>query len=439
MSSCFETVRMPWELAGKDPGTPVLLALSGGADSRFLLEVLAKGAQRDGFPILLAHVHHGIRKETADRDCAFCRELAGEYRLPIEVLRADVPQLARESGKGLEEEAREVRYAFFDRLMRERSIPLLVTAHQADDLLETMLFRLARGTGGAGLASIAETRPFSVGYLTRPLLHLTAAEIRRACLESGLRYVEDETNSDTSYARNRIRHEIVPALESLFPEPQLQAVRLSERLRTDESFFQEQVDLFFQNHSEDSLSCGDLNRLHPAIRSRVFIRWLENLGYSPDYRLLARLEDLLRGENGRSVSLSRAVNVIRFRDCLKTEPSLTEPVSYRIPFRKGTTSLPGGITVTPEGQKTTKVHNLSTEFFLYFPTDSVMIEETCYWRERKDGDSIFLGGHHRSLRRLWREAGISPKLRQILPVLCRADDTILWAPFVGFASVKKAK
>ena len=169
-------VRMPWELADVSPQTPVLLALSGGADSRFLLHVLSKGAERDGFPILLAHVHHGIRGETADRDCEFCLSLAARYGLPIEVLRADVPTLAREHGRGLEEEARAVRYEFFGRLMRERGIHLLATAHQADDLLETMLFRMARGTGGGGLCAIPRVRKFGEGWLTRPLLELTAAE-----------------------------------------------------------------------------------------------------------------------------------------------------------------------------------------------------------------------------------------------------------------------
>ena len=149
---------MPWELAKTDPKTPVLLGLSGGADSRYLLHVLAQGAKRDGFPVYLAHVHHGIRGETADRDCAFCRELAKAYGFPIEVLYADVPAQAKEHGRGLEEEARRVRYDFFSRLMKQKGIPLLVTAHQADDLLETMLFRFARGTGGGGLCGMTAVR-----------------------------------------------------------------------------------------------------------------------------------------------------------------------------------------------------------------------------------------------------------------------------------------
>lgn len=426
-------VRMPWELAETAPQTPVLLALSGGADSRFLLHVLKKGAERDGFPILLAHVHHGIRGETADRDCEFCLSLAARYGLPIEVLRVDVPSLAREHGRGLEEEARAVRYEFFARLMRERGIPLLATAHQADDLLETMLFRMARGTGGGGLCAIPRVRNFGEGWLVRPLLDLTAAEIRAACRERELDFIEDETNSDRTYARNRIRGEVIPVLESLFPAPQRQAVRLSERLRADEDYFCGVADEFFSSHSERDLSCADLAALHPAVRSRVLARWLSAVGgVTADATLLARLDDLLDGANGRRVSLSRERFVSRCRDRLSVQTRAVEPNGYRVPLAVGDVTLPSGVTVSVSlGGKSTNVYNLSTENLLKFGAKPDMIENGWYWRERREGDAVLRGGHHRRLRRLWREAGVPAELRERLPVLCNAEGTVVWAPFLG--------
>ena len=264
-------IPMPWELAGADPKTPVLLALSGGADSRFLLDRLAKGSRRYGFSLLLAHVNHGIRGANADRDAEFCRALAEQYDLPIEVLSVNVPSLAKAHGRGIEEEAREVRYAFFEKLMREKSIPLLATAHQADDLLETMLFRIARGTGTAGLCSILPARPFANGSVTRPLLGLSAAEIRKACRAEGLDFTEDETNADPTYARNLIRAQVIPALEKLYAAPQKQAAKLAERVRLDEDYFAGQVAAFWQANTQKELSCGALAKLHPAIpKSGIF-------------------------------------------------------------------------------------------------------------------------------------------------------------------------
>ena len=112
----MERIRAPWQIADCAKETPVLLALSGGADSRFLLHVLAQYAKRDGFSLTLAHVNHGIRGEAAVRDREFCIALADEYGLEIEVLNADVPSLAKERRRGLEETAREIRYRFFEEL-----------------------------------------------------------------------------------------------------------------------------------------------------------------------------------------------------------------------------------------------------------------------------------------------------------------------------------
>ena len=432
MNRMEDRVRMPWELAGVDPKTPVLLALSGGADSRFLLHLLAKRAVCDGFPILLAHVHHGIRGDSADRDCDFCVSLAEKYGFPIEVLRADVPALAKAHGRGLEEEARAVRYEFFARLMRERNIPLLATAHQADDLLETMLFRLARGTGGGGLSSIPPVRKITDGWLVRPLLEWTADEIRAACKREKLDFMEDETNSDLSYARNRIRREVIPVLETIFPAPQKQAVRLSERLRADEDYFASVVNAFFEEHTEKDLSCADLMELHSAVRARVFTRWLAAAGVTADAILLARMEDLLSGRNGRRVPLSRERFVCRCRDRLSVQDRRVEEASFRVPLTLGATKLPSGVTVSVSlDGKSTNVYNLSTENLLNLAVKPAMMENGWYWRERRAGDEILLRGHHRRIRRLWQTAGVPAELRERLPVLCNAEGDIVWAPYIG--------
>ena len=126
-------LRDPRALAGVLPDAPVLLAFSGGADSVALLDMLQK-EQASGAPILLAHVNHGIRGEEALRDRVFCEKVAHDRGLEIAILDVDVPSLANEKGQSLEEAAREVRYTFFADLMKERSIPVLLTAHHADEL-----------------------------------------------------------------------------------------------------------------------------------------------------------------------------------------------------------------------------------------------------------------------------------------------------------------
>ena len=222
----------PCKLANTEPDTKVLLAFSGGADSMVLLDMMQK--EYPNTPILLAHVNHGIRGMEALRDRDFCESVAKERGLEIAFLDVDVPTLAKERGQSLEEAAREVRYAFFTDLMREREIPLLLTAHHADDHLETVLFRLSRGTGLSGLCGIAPIRSFGEGYLVRPLLGFTKKEILQYCKEQGLDFVTDSTNADTTYARNRIRADVLPVMEDLYADVSHRAVRMSVEFAEDD-------------------------------------------------------------------------------------------------------------------------------------------------------------------------------------------------------------
>lgn len=433
-------IPMPWELAGADPKTPVLLALSGGADSRFLLDRLAKGSRRYGFSLLLAHVNHGIRGANADRDAEFCRALAEQYDLPIEVFSADVPALAKAHGRGIEEEAREVRYAFFEKLMREKSIPLLATAHQADDLLETMLFRIARGTGTAGLCSILPARPFANGSVTRPLLGLSAAEIRKACRAEGLDFTEDETNADPTYARNLIRAQVIPALEKLYAAPQKQAAKLAERVRLDEDYFAGQVKAVWQEEFRGGLPCAFLAALHPALRTRVLTRFLAENGVTADSAMLERACGLIDGRNGRKIPLLGIIYLFKRQGNLIVEEKTASGPTYRVPLREGKNELPGGMTVTVgEGKKIAPLPESTgmTAWSLRFPDLSAALQAGYFWRPKREGDMILRGGHHKQLRKIWRESGVPEELRSRLPVLC-CKGGIVWAPFCGFADeIKK--
>ncbi|MBQ9719006.1 MAG: tRNA lysidine(34) synthetase TilS, partial [Clostridia bacterium] len=189
----------------------VIAAYSGGADSSCLLHHLVRWCAGNGVTLAAAHVNHGIRGEDADRDERFCRETCGKLQVPLYVLREDVPALAAQSGRGLEETARSVRYSFFDRVSKELTgspdAAVVATAHNADDHLETVVFNLLRGSGTRGLSGID---PLRDGRFVRPLICDTGAEIRRWCENHRVPYVTDATNADTDYTRNFIRHNIVP-------------------------------------------------------------------------------------------------------------------------------------------------------------------------------------------------------------------------------------
>ena len=195
------------------PGAPLhelhlAAAVSGGADSMALLRILLALQPEFGFELSACHVNHGLRGESAHRDEAFVRAECARLGVPLRVFHAEelgpVPEHAGEDW------ARRLRYACFERLCRE-GIDAVATAHTANDQAETLLLRLARGTGMHGAAGI---RPRRGPYL-RPLLPLTRQDTESFCRAAGQRWVTDETNETDAYARNRVRRAALPARQKL--------------------------------------------------------------------------------------------------------------------------------------------------------------------------------------------------------------------------------
>ena len=429
-------MQAPWELAGVDAGASVLLALSGGADSRALLHVLSEQARRDGNTLTVAHVQHGIRGEEALRDAAFCQALAEQYGCEFLRLDADVPALARKNGRSLELEAREVRYAFFERVMNERKIPLLVTAHHGDDNLETVLFRMCRGTGLHGLCGIPAVRRFGVGVLVRPLLPYSRDEILDFCEQERLEYVTDSTNEKGDCSRNRIRLDVTPALKRHFSDVPRQIWRMSQTLAEDQAYLCEAAERFLnENRCGCGVSASALRNAPPPIRRRAIAmlapKTLEAVH-------LAAAEELLeKGKSGGSVSISGNLCVCLQNGVLFVLPDLRRTGSFEaFTFCEGDASLCDGmLTVSAKKYEKSKsienVHKLYTSSCIIIKGDFETEAQRLYFRPRREGDTVMRNGVRRQLRRLLREAGVPNALRDALPLLCD-DEGVVWTPFVGF-------
>ncbi len=244
-------------------GARVLCAVSGGADSMCLLALLRGTGD---YELAAAHFEHGIRGEESLRDCAFVENYCREKGIACFVGHADVPAYAREKGLGLEEAARELRYAFLERTAEEEGFDLIAVAHNADDNAETVLLNLARGAGTAGLCGIPPRR----GRIIRPLLELTREEILACLAESGTPHVEDSTNESEGCSRNRIRRTVVPVMRSLNPSFAESVTRTSGLLRRDEEYLESLAEAFIRKHFDgESLPTAELLSLHEAVSSRV--------------------------------------------------------------------------------------------------------------------------------------------------------------------------
>jgi len=215
----------------------VVVAVSGGANSLCLLHALHRlcgpGKRFAGVRLRVAHLNHRLRQE-AGAEAEFVARVASEWGLPVTIGEADVPALARREGRSLEEAAREARYRFLRQVARGQPIAV---AHHADDQVETLLLHLLRGGGLTGMVGMQPRQQ----DIIRPLLAVTHAETVAYCREHGLAALEDASNADPRFLRNRVRHELLPLLESFNPGIRATLLRNAEVAHVDVQWIEQQV------------------------------------------------------------------------------------------------------------------------------------------------------------------------------------------------------
>ena len=231
-------------------GSTVLCAVSGGKDSMALLSVLQTLAPERNLMIHAAHFNHQLRGEESQRDENFVSKWCADHNIPLTIGSGDVAQAAQEQGKGIEETARAMRYGFLTETAQEVGAEKIATAHNADDNAETVLLHLVRGSGLDGLTGIPPVR----GILIRPLLGVPRIDIEVYLAQENIPHVEDSSNQDTKFARNRIRQAILPVMKDLNPAFVSTLSANLVHLREDRELL-----AFFR-------SLGRLRKIHPELR-----------------------------------------------------------------------------------------------------------------------------------------------------------------------------
>lgn len=439
----------PHTLACLDKKEPVLVALSGGADSCCLLHILHKYARDVGCKLYAAHVNHNIRThayaDEAERDERFCRALCEQLGVELFVLNVDVPSIARESGESLETAARRVRYGFFADVMQKTKTAILATAHNADDNLETQIFNLCRGCSTDGLCGIPRTRPFdeAKGVIVRPILDATKAEILDFCDQNSIEYVTDSTNLENDCTRNRIRHNIIPELVCLFGAPQRSAMRLATSAESDSDFIRRYAEDFIRSHQSE-LMIQDLKNLHPSVLSRVIaLIFKRQYGKSLETVHITGILRLIGGENPLgSVSLPCKIRATVKRGALIFEPDERSQnktvVGYEMPLNIGVNIVNDtdfAIVVAERGMPTRDVptnYVKYTSATLYCNPNAILTA-----RSRREGDTIADGGMHKKLKKLMCDKKIDTQDRDVLPLICE-DGQLVYAPLCAIADEAKA-
>ncbi len=326
------------------PDQHLLLAVSGGLDSA----VLCACCHQAGYAFSIAHCHFGLRGAESDRDEAFVRSLGVRYGVPVWVKHFPAARLAAEQKKSVETMARELRYAWFRELVAGTALPedalyqprLILTAHHADDNMESVVMHFFRGTGLAGIRGIQPRQ----GILVRPLLFARRTELEAWAADQQLDYVTDSSNLTETYTRNKFRLRILPQLQEVYPEAGSNLLRNIDRFSDAYILYRESVDrqlkkMVRQRGGEWMLPVEQIRRT-PGGRSLLF-EWIRPFGFTAGQ--LDDVWNLLSSGSGHYVA-SAAHRVIRHRKWLILAPQQTvQPVHLLVEEGQQELEFPGGV------------------------------------------------------------------------------------------------
>jgi tRNA(Ile)-lysidine synthase len=422
----------------------VFVAYSGGADSTALLTLMHAYCMEHGLSCTAIHVHHGIRGAEADRDADACSAFCRERGIPLILKRRDVPAYAEKHHIGMEEAARTVRYAVFDEILADRKDAVLATAHSADDQLETVLHHLLRGSGIDGLCGIPPVR----GALIRPLLTVSAADIRDFCRTSALPFVEDSTNTDEAYTRNYIRREIVPRLRQITSAPETAITRMCALLREDAAYLDKAAVAALRDYANASLAPEEyLKDLPDALLSRAIIHLYENETGKAENLTSAHIAAVMalvrRGGSGKIPLPGGRFARLEYGNLdFRPEQTYPEapPADFCVSLHMGENLFPEfgfGIRMEEYAQPpdiddpAAYIENIKFyKLFIWysFPYDTIQGEISM--RFLRPGDRIRQGGMTRQVRKLFNQYNVSPQWRIRCPILCDSAG-ILWIPRLG--------
>ncbi|MBY6186942.1 tRNA lysidine(34) synthetase TilS [Marinobacter hydrocarbonoclasticus] len=396
-------------------GSRVWLAYSGGVDSELLALCLARwGKRHPSHSLHLIHVHHGL-SQFADQWAEHCIARATALALPLEVVRVTLQQGPRTS---VEASARQARYQAF----AERLAPgdCLLTAHHLDDQAESMLLALKRGSGPRGLSAMAPAQPFGGGTLLRPWLTIRRREIEAVAQAEALLHIEDDSNTDTRFDRNFLRHQVLPLLNARWPGFSQTAARSAALCAEQQQLCDElaQADLAQYQQPDGALSVTGLNQLSQARRNNLIRFWLRGQGAQmPSQAQMVAMAPLWQAREDAQPQLDWGGHSLRrFRNALYLVAP--QPV---LPLTEEPIAPPQGASLANGQVWHFEIREQGLRLRLPEPGQKVTVRYGLpgNLRLKPQGRS-----GSRPLKKLWQEQGVPPWKRGHVAMLCYDEEVV---------------
>ncbi|MEA5051468.1 MAG: tRNA lysidine(34) synthetase TilS [Oscillospiraceae bacterium] len=410
------------------PGDNVMVCVSGGADSMALLSFLCANRGKLAIGELSAcHFNHGLRGAAGDADEALVRSFCDQLRVPLSCGRGAMRERQKPQGMSEESWARELRYAFFERIA-ETNNAKIATAHNLNDNAETLLFRLARGTGLRGAAGIPPVR----GRIIRPFLEVPRADIEAYCAREGIAYATDETNAGDAYARNRIRHGAMPSLCGVNARAAENLARFCAAAREADEYMEARAAQLLAAAAADGGWSAAVLSGAPEAEQRCAVARILRAVCSPDEAAIERGLSVLRGER-RGAQLSEKVSLRRCGDLLQCSEEPAERAAPAPPEEKklgiGRNLWADAVVIAEIRERNHEQSGNFQKSLLNNALDCDRIIGNIVLRGRRTGDTFTSARRNntKTLKKLFNELGIPPDRRDCVPLLCDEDGIV----FVG--------
>ena len=405
----------------------IVVAVSGGPDSMFLLKLLQDSLDKR---IVVAHVHHNVRKES-DEEALKLREYCDNNNMIFEIFKIE----SYPDGKFSEESARNIRYDFFDRVIKKYNSDILFTAHHGDDLVETILMRLTRGSsikGYAGIPLISTQRGYKIA---RPLLFVTKSEILEELEKTSMWYANDLSNNSMKYKRNRFRKNILPVLKEENPKVNTKFLEFSNKLLMIDNYFKGEVSKIKGEIIKNNIvDLHKLSELEDIIKIYIIEEYLNDIYKDNIVKVnSAHLNIIINSINCGNTRFDlpdNKIGIVEYNNFMIIDNNKN---IYDIEFDK-VVKLPNG--------KIIEIDNNTLDGSNYvIHLNSTEIKFPLHVRCKRKGDYMYVKNMDgkKSVSNIFTDSKVSKVLRDTYPIVTDDTGTIIWIPGVKKSNLDRKK
>lgn len=412
-------------------GFGVLLAVSGGKDSMTMLDLFNYFKYELKLNLVVCHFNHSLRDD-ADRDEKFVKTQCEKYGLKFYSKKEDVLLYSNENKLSTEEGARFLRYKFFDEVKRIENLEYIATAHNKNDLAETVIMRILRGTGINGLIGIQSER----GDLIRPILNFSRDEIEKYIEENNIPFVEDKTNFEELYLRNKIRLNLFPILKNEYNPRILDAISRLSNIAFDYStisreYITSKEGLLWEFNKEKILVYIEKLKLQSrSFRNIMYREFFEFISKDPDginYKIIEEIDNLIFSKTGKYIEIKNVVFKIEYDKLLIYDKNIFENLEMKFYFENLDFSLYSTkfFDIIIEQSSFEEFKNLKQNKDLLFINEKYL--DSLKIRNKENGDFLELEFGKKKLKDIFIDEKVSKDIRKNIPIF-EIENNIVWVP-----------